>query len=104
MADSDALHGEGHDGGLAGPVAGGARLHRDGQARADHLEIVDPSPQVATIRHVAVLTLHALASEAARLPLVERVLERLAVQREAPGTELMAAPAELGGKKRQGAD
>ena len=54
---------------------------------------------MTAIRHVAVLALHAGASEAARLPLPVRVLEQLAVQRDAVRLELMAAATELRAKK-----
>ncbi len=65
------------------------------------LEIVDPAPAVAPVGHVAVLALHALAREAARLPLVVGRLEQLAVEREPVGRELVAAPAELGLEERR---
>src|SRR5204862_2367928 len=61
---------------------------RDREARAHHLRVVDAAPEVAAVGHVAVLALDALAREAIRLPLVVRVLEELAAEREAVPAEL----------------
>src|SRR5206468_927797 len=65
--------------------------------------IVNGAPEVAAMGHVAVLALDALAREPAGLPFRVCVLEQLAVEREAVGRELVAAPAELGGEERRGA-
>src|SRR3989442_5032891 len=65
--------------------------------------MVDAATQVAAVGHVAVLALDALAREPAGLPFLVRVLEQLAVEREAVGRELVAALAELGGEERRGA-
>src|SRR5207249_947620 len=83
---------------VPGPVALGARLRRDREARAHHLGVVNAAPEVAAVGHVAVLALDALAREAIRLPLVVRVLEELAAEREAVPAELVAAAAELRGE------
>src|SRR5439155_16770635 len=101
VADARTLDGEGDGDRFAGPIAGRARASVDREPRAHHVEIVNAAPQVAAVGHVAVLALHALAREAARLPLVVGVLEELAVQREAVGSELVPALADLGAEERR---
>ena len=86
-----------------GHTAGHARrrvVERDRQTATHHVGVVDPTPEMAAVRHVAVLALHARGREAAGLPFFVGVLERLAVQRVAIGPELVAGAAERRGEIR----
>src|SRR4030095_12816626 len=86
---------------LAGTDAGtrGAGGHR--QPAAHHVRVVDAAPEMAAVRHVTILALHALAREATGLPLRVRVLEQLAVERESIARELMTAATERGRQERR---
>src|SRR4030095_6671730 len=96
VADTRAGHAKGHEGDLAGTVARRARAGRDREPRTHHVGVVDATPAMAAIGHVAVLALHALPREPACLPLVVGGLEELAVEGEPVGRELVAIAAELG--------
>src|SRR5690348_5552737 len=62
---------------------------------------MDSAPEMAAVRHVALLTLESQARGRARPPFREGVLEELTVEGEARGRGLMAAPAELRPEKRR---
>src|SRR5262249_38129069 len=68
----------------------------DRDARAHHFGVVDPAPEVASIGHVAILAMQAARGCRARAPLLDRVFQRLAVERETVSVELVTARAELG--------
>src|SRR4030095_14111045 len=95
VADARAGHPQRDDRDVAGAIPGGARLRGDREPGAHHVGVVNAAPPVPPLRHVAVLALHALAGEPARLPFAVGVLQELAVQREPVGRELVTAGAEF---------
>ena len=68
----------------------------DGNPRAHRIGIVDPAPKMTAIRHVAGLATAALLSIGACLPLLEGVLNGLAVEGILVGLELVARGTESG--------
>ena len=80
---------------VTGAVARPACPQRDVDAPAHHARIVDAAPQVAPIRHVAVLALEPPPRCGAPAPLRVGIFEGLAVERQAVDAELVAARAEL---------
>ncbi len=68
----------------------------DRDRRPDRRGIMNPSPQVSPVGHVAGLTGYSVVRVTAVLPLRVGVLEWLAVRRRSPGTELVTSGAEPG--------
>src|SRR5205823_5701199 len=74
----------------------------DVQSRADHVGVVDATPEMPAIGHVTALTLESPARRRTPAPLLVRILERLARQGQTVGRELMAARTELRAQESRG--